>query len=163
MDLSQYTMEDLLLSAIKAEVEARDMYQSLASEVPNAFLKSRLLFLSDEEDKHRFFIENAYKKQFPDKELQLPETTPVPMPEIKMGSDVPVSEVFESAMEAEMAAHDFYMDMAGMFGDDVPLKNGFEYLASMEMGHYKLLELEREELARMEDVEMGWEMMHLGP
>ena len=38
MDLSGYSLEDLLLSALRAEMNARDMYQSLASEVPNAFL-----------------------------------------------------------------------------------------------------------------------------
>jgi rubrerythrin len=163
MDLSSYSLEELILTAIKTEIEARETYASIAREVPNAFLKDRLLFLSDEEDKHRAFLEKVYDRNFPGKEVVLPDETPVPLPEIKMEPGIPLTDVFQMAMDAEQAANEFYLEMAKLFPDDKQVRNGLEYLASMEMGHYKMLSIEREELARMEDYDAGWELMHLGP
>jgi len=53
MDLSGYTLEDLLLAAIKSEVESERIYSSLAGRVGNFFLKDRLNFLAGEERRHR--------------------------------------------------------------------------------------------------------------
>ena len=45
MDLKQYDMQDLLLTAMKAETDSRDVYRELAARVKNAMLKDRLEFL----------------------------------------------------------------------------------------------------------------------
>ena len=39
MDLSAFSLEDLLLSALKAETESRDFYKKLAAGVKNSLLK----------------------------------------------------------------------------------------------------------------------------
>ena len=41
MDLSNYSEEDLLLSALKSEVDAKEVYTNLANSVKNYFLKDR--------------------------------------------------------------------------------------------------------------------------
>ncbi len=163
MDLSDFTLEELILTAIKTEIDAREAYAAIARQVPNAFLKNRMLFLSDEEDKHRAFLEKVYGRNYPDKEIVLPEKTPVPLPEVKVEPGTPLTDIFQMAMDAEMAANEFYKEMAVLFPEDEQVSNGLEYLAAMEMGHYRILELEREELARMEDYDAGWELMHVGP
>ena len=163
MDLERFKLDELLLAALKSELEAREIYRELADMVNVAFMKDRLLFLSDEEDKHRAFLEKVWAKNFPKKPIKIPITTSVPLPEVRLGKDIPASDVFNQAMEAEMAAKEFYEGLAGRFKGDKAVRNGLEYLAAMELGHYRLLELEKEQLDRMEEGDAGWEMMHLGP
>ncbi len=161
MDLNSFNLEDLLLAAIESEVLSKKVYSDLSNRFQNAFLKDKLKFLSSEEDKHRMFIQSVYKKTFGDKEIVLPEMSPVPLPQIK--TDGPVSEVFFSAMQAEKAANEFYNALSEKFTDNPEIKKTLEYLATMEMGHYKLLEIEKKTIDRYEDFDTVWPMTHIGP
>lgn len=163
MDLSAFSLEDLLLSALKAEIESRDIYKKLADDIKNSLLKDRLKFLSEEEEKHRVFFEMLFKQRFQGKEIVLPEKTPVPLPELKIEEEnLPISEIFWIAMQAEMAAHDFYNKLAEHFTDDPPVKKMLLYIATMERGHYKLLEIEKENAEKFEAYDVEWPMMHIG-
>ncbi len=163
MDLSTYTLEDLLLAALKSEVESEKVYQKLAGRVENAFLKDRLTFLAQEENKHRLFIEGLFQKNFPQTKLVLPDKTPVPLPVLKIPDEsVPLSIIFESAMEAEKASSEFYEGLAARF-DDSSVKKTLQYFAAMEMNHYRILEAEHETMKRFEDFDVEWPMMNVGP
>ncbi|NIM91830.1 MAG: Rubrerythrin [Candidatus Aminicenantes bacterium] len=163
MDLSAFSMEDLLLSALKAETESRDVYNKLADGLKNALLKDRLKFLSGEEEKHRIFFEMLFQQKFQGKEIALPEKTPVPLPDIKIEDEaLPISEIFWRAMQAEMAAHDFYRSLAEKITDEPRVKKMLLYIATMEKGHYKLLEIEKENAEKFEAYDMEWPMMHIG-
>ena len=163
MDYSKYSIEDCLFTAIKSEIEAKELYERIASKVNNMMLKDRVLFLASEEVKHREYFEILFKKLFPGKELKLPEKSPVPLPEIELESEnILLSEIITKAMEAEMSAFDFYMGMSEKF-DDKDIKKMLKYIAYMEKGHYNLLELERRALEETEDFEINWQMTHVGP
>ncbi|NIT37225.1 MAG: Rubrerythrin [candidate division Zixibacteria bacterium] len=163
MDLKEYDMEDLLLTAMKAEVDARGVYRTLAGRVHNAMLKDRLEFLAGEEEKHRVYFEAQFQKDFPAKKICLPAKGVVPLPEVKVESeDTPLSKVLEQAMEAELAAYDFYRGIAGLYADEAT-RNMIFYVASMEMGHYRLLAIERENAERFEVFEVSWPDVHVGP
>jgi rubrerythrin len=163
MDLKQYDMQDLLLTAMKAETDSRDVYRELAARVKNAMLKDRLEFLAAEEEKHRAYFEAQFHKDFPGKEIRLPQKDVVPLPEVTLeGEDTPLSHIFSQAMEAELAAYDFYRGIAGLYADEAT-RNMIYYVASMEMGHYRLLEIERENAERFEVFEVTWPDIHLGP
>ena len=163
MDLSAYSLEDLIVAAVKAETEAKGVYGKLASGVKNAYLKEKLQYLADEEEKHRAFMEDLYKSKFPGKTLVLPDESPVPMPEIEIRDEgMDLSEVLESAMEAEKAARDFYHELSKKFGAEPETKQTLEYFASMEWGHYKLLEIEKENALHIESYNEYWPMMHIG-
>jgi rubrerythrin len=164
MDLSKFTEEDLILSATKSEVESRDFYSRLASSVRNFLLKERLDFLSAEEEKHRAYFENMFRERFPGKKVALPARSPVPLPELKIArEDTPISELFTSAMQAEKAASEFYTGLAERLSDDKRVKRMILYIAAMEMGHYRLLETERESAEKYESFDMEWPMTHVGP
>jgi rubrerythrin len=165
MDLSIYSLEDLMLTALKSEIEAKGAYSRLSDGVKNFVLKERLNFLAGEEEKHRQFFERLFQKSYPDKELVIPEgRSPVPLPELKIDTEnIPLSEVLESAMEAEMAAHDFYIGLADRFEDRPDVKKMLLYIASMERGHFKILEIERDNAKKFEDYDSEWPMMHVGP
>ncbi len=163
MDLSKYTLEDIILAATRSEIGASAQYRDIASKVENAFLKEKMIFLADEESKHQEFLEGLYARTFPGKEMIVPEQTPVPLPEMKeYKDDVKLSEVLESAMEAEKAAKDFYYEMSKQFDKEPDIKKNLEYLASMEWGHYKLLEIERDNSLNFESYDEYWPMMHVG-
>jgi rubrerythrin len=163
MDLSTYDLKDLLLTAIKAEVDAQEFYRGLAGRVKNAMLKDRLDFLAGEEAKHRGFFEAQFGRDFPEEKICLPKEGAVPLPRVKLeGEDTPLSKVFEQAMAAETAAYDFYRGIAGLYADEAT-RNMIFYVASMEMGHYRLLEIEMENAKRFEVFEVSWPAIHVGP
>jgi rubrerythrin len=163
MDLAGFSKEELFLSAIKSEVDSNEVYSRLSDSVRNAFLKDRLTFLASEEDKHRALLEDAFKREFSRKGITLPEKTPVPLPEMRIPDEsVPVSEVLESAMNAELAAQDFYNSFAAQFPVDNDMRKVLQFFATMEMGHYRLLEIERENMQKFESYDTYWPMMHIG-
>lgn len=164
MDLTTYTLEDLLLAAIKSEEESNEVYSKLAKHVQNGLMKDKFNFLASEEMKHKNFITDLYKSEFPDKTLKLPEKTPVPLPGVTIpdDEDIPISKVLGQAMNAEQAAHDFYLGLAKRF-EDKTVKNMLQYFAKMETGHYKLLEQEKESVEWFEQSDVYWPMIHAGP
>jgi rubrerythrin len=164
MDLSEFDEGTLLLAALRSEIDSKLVYQQVADRVKNALLKDKLNFISAEEEKHRSVIEGVYRERFPNKEIAIPENSPVPLPEIKITDEMmPLSEVFSMAMNAETAAYEFYQQLAGLYEDDPRLNKMIAYIASMEMGHYKLLEIEKHNIERFEDFDVYLPHVHLGP
>jgi rubrerythrin len=164
MKLKDYALADLLLSAVKSEIESQKVYAGVAMRVKNAFLKDRMNFLALEEKKHQQVLEGFFKQQFPGQALTLPQKPVVPLPEIKFKDEmVPLSEIFAQALRAEMAAHDFYLQLAELFAGNREKKDLLIYFSMMEMGHYKLLELEKSNLERLEEYGEEQEMIHVGP
>jgi rubrerythrin len=164
MNLSEFDEGTLLLAALRSEIDSKLVYQQLADRVKNALLKDKLNFISAEEEKHRSIIEGLYKERFPSKEIAIPENSPVPLPEIKITDEImPLSEVFSMAMNAEIAAYEFYQQLAGLYEDEPRLGKMIAYIASMEMGHYRLLEIEKDNMERFEDFDVYLPYVHVGP
>jgi rubrerythrin len=164
MDLNQYKVEDLILSALRSEIDAKEVYLKIADSIKNAFLKDKIMFIADEEEKHRKFLEAFYKKQFADKELVIPEESPVPMPSVQIeGDDMSPVDLISQVMETEKAASEFYDSFAELFPENSEVQKNLRYLASMEMGHYRLFELERGNMEKYEMFDSDWPMMHVGP
>lgn len=163
MDLSTYSLKELLLAALKNEGESRNVYETLSHRVKNAFLRDRLVFLANEEKKHGTFIEGVYKKTFPQDTLVLPDETPVPLPVVRIPTeDVPLSVVFEQAMEAEKASSQFYEGLVDQF-QDIRIQKTLTAFAAMEMDHYRILEAEHKTMKRFETFDTEWPMMNVGP
>jgi rubrerythrin len=164
MDLSKFDEHTLLLAALRSEIDSKEVYQQIADRVKNALLKDKLNFLASEEEKHQRIIGGVYREKFVNKESQIPEKSPVPLPEIAITDEMmPISEVFSMAMNAEMAAYDFYNELAKLYEDNPRLKKTIEYVATMEMGHYKLLEIEKNNMEQFEDFDVYLPLIHVGP
>jgi rubrerythrin len=163
MNLGHYDLEDLLFAAIKSEQESNKLYLKMIKKTKNGLLKDKLEFLAKEEEKHREFIEEIYMNHFPEKKLIIPNETPVPIPEIKMTEDTPLSSLLKQAMNAEQNASDFYKNLAERFEKGSKIFNTLKYFADMEIGHYKLLEMEKNSMERYEEDDVYWPMVHAGP
>ncbi len=161
MDISRYSLEDLLLAAIKSEVEAEEVYLRLSERVKNPFLRGRLEFLADEEKKHKKFLEKVFKETFPAKNIVLPRASNVPLPSVRLhgetGAMRDVIVILEDAMKAEKAAHEFYDHLKTRFRDE-KVRTALHYLALMELDHYRILRMERDEIGEVENVmeDMGY-------
>jgi rubrerythrin len=163
MDLSNFSENTLLVAAIKSEIDSKEIYQHTANKVNNALLKDKLTFLASEEVKHRNIIEGIYKEKFPNEELQIPDKSPVPLPELIITDEMmPISEIFSMAMNAEKASYDFYNELARLYKSNPTLKKTIEYVATMEMGHYKLIEIEKDNIKKFEDFDIYLPMVHVG-
>jgi len=163
MDLGHYDLEILLLAAIKSEVESNKLYKKMSKKTKNGLLKNKLEFLAKEEEKHKDFIEEIYINHYPDKKLKLPDKTPVPLPEVKMTNETPLSLLLKDAMNAEMNASEFYKNLAGRFEEGSKIYNTLFYFSDMEIGHYKILEMEKNSMERYEEDDVYWPMVHVGP
>ena len=163
MDLKHYEVEKLLLTAMKSEIESKDLYLKLAKKTQNGLLQDKLRFLADEEEKHRLFIEDIYKNHFPENKITMPKQSVVPLPQISFDSDTPLSKIIKQAIQAEQAASDFYKSLATRFENESKIHNTLMYFADMEIGHLKLLELEKNNMERYEQDEIYWPMIHVGP
>jgi len=165
MDLRKYKLEDLLLAAMKSEIESHTVYTTLADRVKNGLLKDKFKFLAKEEDKHRRFVEQVYKAKFPKKKITIPVTTPVPFPPLLTpDEDTPLGTILKRAMAAEQAAYEFYQSLSKQFTkNDAATRNMLAYFADMELQHYKILEIEKESMDRFEEADIYWPMVHAGP
>jgi rubrerythrin len=165
MDLRKYTLEELLLAAIKSEIESRTVYTTIADQVKNGLLKDKFKFLATEEEKHRTFVEQVYKAKFPKKKITIPKTTPVPLPPLVIpDEDTALGTILKNAMAAEQAAHEFYQSLSTQFTrGDTMIRNTLSYFADMELQHYKILEIEKESMDRFEEADVYWPMVHAGP
>jgi rubrerythrin len=165
MNLKKYTLEDLLLAAMKSEIESHTVYTTIAIQVKNGLLKDKFHYLAAEEEKHRRFIEQVYKAKFPKKKLEIPSTTPVPLPPLAIpDEDASLGMILKNAMVAEKTAHEFYQALAKEFTkNDASIRNTLSYFADMELQHYKILEIEKESMDRFEQADIYWDMVHVGP
>jgi len=163
MDLNNFELEDLLLAAIKSEQESNRLYSKMMKKTKNGLLQDKLEFLAKEEEKHRKFIEEIYMNHYPEKELKIPFQTPVPLPEVKMDDEMPLSTLLKEAMNAEQDASEFYQKLAGRFEQGTKINNTLLYFSDMEIGHYKILEMEKESMERYEEDDVYWPMVHAGP
>jgi rubrerythrin len=147
VDLKSYDLSDLLLAAIKSEIDSGNLYSDQVKYAKQTPLRTKFDFLSKEEDHHRMILETMFRKLFPDREIIIPEKTPVPLPDLGiMDSESPLNEVLERCMEAELAARDYYLSIASIVGLSTEMGAMLEYLSAMEKGHYTLLKLELDHL-----------------
>ena len=157
MDLSKYSLEDLILLGIKSEEVAKEVYERVARDAKNPFLRTRLSALAQEEDRHRDILVELYKDLFDGKEPHPPENPDfIPeFPEIRLfkelGGTTDVRKILEGAMQAELSAKDYYESIAKMMKDP-KIQTIMRYMAKIEEGHYKILKQQYDEILEFESV-----------
>lgn len=159
---------ELYSIAIRAEIEARDMYHRVGKKIENEALKDRILFLETEEEKHRKSLEELYAKTFPDVELLLPENTFLPRIDIALSEESSIEEFFKIAMEWEEMSAKFYEDLSKRAADPGSEAILISFSAT-EWSHYHLVKAELEMVqafpsyAKTKDFSPGEDFLHIGP
>ena len=65
-------------------------------------------------------------------------------------------------MYAEQAAQDFYNTFSELFEEGSDLRKTLQYFANMELGHYNILKVEKDNMEKYEEYDEYWPMMHIG-
>ena len=165
MKLAKYALADLLLAAVKSEIESQAVYSRLAQRVKNAFLQ-RTAGIPRPRGKKA--------PAGPGGHLPPALSRPGPHGPRKTGGAAAPDPFQRRARPAQRdlrpgherrAGRPRFLPAAGraLFDDDVEKKNLLLYFSMMEMGHYKLLDLEKESLERLEEYGEEQEMIHVGP
>ncbi|WP_297520191.1 ferritin family protein [Thermococcus sp.] len=160
--VKEFSLEELLGMAIKAEIGARKFYGSLAERVDIQELKDKIEWLAGEEKKHEELLRKIYANMFPGKEIAFPkehigpELQPVARQLHGVGD---IIELIRWAMKAEEIAAKFYAELEKMVEAEEK-KRLMRYLSDMEWGHYYNLKAEYELLL---DWAMYSQMMNVGP
>jgi len=163
MNLNNVNLEDLLLTALKSEIDSKELYIKLIDRTQNGLLQDKFKFLAAEEEKHKLFVEEIYKNHYPDNEIKIPDESPVPLPEIRITDETSLSTLVKQAMEAERQASEFYKLLSERFEKGSKIHNTLNYFSDMEIGHFKILEMEKQSMERFEDADVYWPMVHAGP
>ncbi len=139
--MDKTTLEGLFQQAIKREVEAGAFYRDVAERVQNPAVKKIFQSLSEEEQKHeemlwRYHSDPSFYMKFKaPQDYKVAET--VELPELK--ADMKPADALALAMKKEQQAAEFYQSLATMSTEE-DLKNIYEELAKMELGHKHRLE-----------------------
>lgn len=149
------SVEEVLQTAIKREIEAFELYHNAAQGLADAHQRDVLLEMAEQERGHRVKLENilagnvrwavrAAKAQ-PVTDLRL--TDQLVGGSIEAGADY--QDILLFAAKREKAASEFYQAMAEMV-DDILLQNLFVMLANEELRHKNRLEMMYEDLVYQE-------------
>jgi len=158
------TMLEIYGIAIKSEIDAAAAYLEMKNRIKNQDLKKKLLFLKNEEVKHRKLLTSRYNEQFPEVKLMLPKQGLAPKLNTSLERNAPIAKIFELAMDAEKTSEDFYSN-ASKRAKDQTGKNLLFYLSGMERGHYYLLKSEYDLMQQFDKFESykKFSLEHLGP
>jgi len=161
------TLPEVLAIAIKAEINAQELYRLMASRIVNSAVQEKFLHLALQEQKHEEILTAKYQEATQGEKPVLPKIGRSEV-ENKIYEDYSHTAALKLALQAEEAAANFYLE-AAKTARDVNGRFMFEYLANFERGHKVILE---DELSAIEtnphwfDVEgipWGEQSIHVGP
>lgn len=142
-------LREALLTAIKGEIEGRDLYKAAAEKTRDKKAKKVFTLLSDEEQSHLNSLVQIAKEYEEGKELSIPDLpspasfedaqSPIFTPEFKNKvADFDMS-ALSIGIKLELESEKFYRDVARQAESDT-IRNLFERLADWEHGHYEYLQ-----------------------
>ncbi|AAL81323.1 rubrerythrin [Pyrococcus furiosus DSM 3638] len=156
----EVTEKEIFEIAINSEIKAKEAYEKLASMTKSDIIRDELLFLANEEEKHRQIIEKIAKKyEAPEgggKKVKLEvlgefKVIAEKMSEIIKKPDVNIDEIYEVAMEAELVSEKLYKELS-KYAATESAKTLLEMLADMERNHYNILKKQYEYIIRYPDI-----------
>lgn len=158
---AHHSLQDLFGIAIKAEIEAQEIYTEISNHTKNLVLKEKMRFMASEEKKHESILRGLFKQKFAGAEPVIPQQTVAPVPGWKPDEGGRISEALKSAMQTELDAKSFYEAMAERIAEP-KAQSMLKYMAAMEQTHYYLLETEYNAAMEIEDYDRFDPAVHWG-
>ena len=148
MTSDELTALEALGIAIRKEIDAQEVYKTLADFCKEEQLKDKFLNLYHEEKKSQKLLEKMYKDMFPDVELVLPESgLPKRVINNKSRKKTRIKDILQLAIDAEKNSREFYLNCAEKT-TDLSGKRMFRVLAGMKFSHLAILNTESELLEK---------------
>jgi len=159
---------EVLALGIKSEIDAAELYMELRGRIKNILLQQKLDFLIVEEKQHRKILERLYGQRFADRKLVLPAVSFLSKSILPKAARLTVKDLFDAALKAERLSEDFYKEAAASSQDEGG-RRILVYLSRVERSHYFMIKSEIDLMAKfpdyykVEDFQVGQEMIHVGP
>ena len=138
------SLQDLLGVAIRAEIEAAEIYRRLLNQDLPEETKQKVEMLVEQEEDHEETFWSIMKDFFPEEEITLPENSGITNP-VEVAEDLSLEELFQTAMDSEKESEEFYNTLRERFEDE-EAKRTLGFLAASEREHYEIL---KEELKKI--------------
>lgn len=142
-------LAEALKTAIKGEVDGYKFYHLCVERSNNNEARRRLEQLRDDEIRHKDTLYELYDQLIGGRPESLPEKGLSALAKVfakgKLDASRNEVEIINLAIEAELAAMDFYQNAQKDF-DDPQLLALFDQLAEEESSHYEVLQAEKEAL-----------------
>jgi rubrerythrin len=132
---------DVYPVAIRAELDAAEIYRGLQVRVKNEVLRQKLDFLAKEEDRHKAILERLFHDHYPERKLVVPAESKRPKTKVAVDETAAVLGLFKLAMQKEKEAEEYYKDAKAAV-EDAQSRKIFEYLARVERSHFYMLQSE---------------------
>ena len=158
---------DVYPIAIRAEIDAAEIYLGLHGRVKNEVLKQKLDFLAREEGRHKAILERLFRDHFPDRKLVVPAEARRPKKAVPVDEATAVLDLFKLALGKEKEAEEYYRDARTKM-DDPQTRKILEYLSRVERSHYFMLKSEIALLEKFPDYYSAESddptaLFHIGP
>lgn len=146
----QYTLREILKSAIQKEVDSQNLYRVLSRRVDDQSARDALVELVGYEKEHQVLLERYDRGELkggalsPEHVVDYKIAEHLEQPEVS--PDMPLGDVFLLAANREKAAHEFYQGLAGIHRRG-QVRSTLERLAAMELEHKHLMEFLYTEVA----------------
>jgi len=158
---------EILAMAVRAEMDAADIYNHLRGRVKNEVLIQKLQFLANEEVRHKAILERLFRDKFPQQTLSVPAKPVRPAKGASLDDATPVADLFKLAMGKEKEAEEFYKGAKATVEDPAGRKV-LDYLSRVERSHYYMLKSEIDLLERFpeyfdaDEFHVGQDLFHIG-
>jgi rubrerythrin len=150
LDISTYSVKDLMGYAIRSEMDSNQVYSDLVDRVSNPLLKEKFRWLAFEENKHKEILMKLHQALFPQQTIHIPDKPSEELfKSINMAPSNSLLDILLQAMESEKYAEDFYANLAERVGDGQ--KRLLHYLSKVEHSHYLMLKTEYDAVQDFED------------
>jgi rubrerythrin len=134
--------------AIRAEMDAKRIYEELAARCTEPNAKRRFELLAADEERHYQMLKDKWNELAPDVELMLPPSRlPQEAETPEMREKLTMKQVLDMAILEERHSREFYMTAADETRD-LSGQRMFRFLADMEHNHWMTLTQERDLLLR---------------
>ncbi len=154
---------EIVLDAIRAEIESMKFYEKLAAATKNFLLRDKLAFLASEENSHKRTLHKLLRDIAPEKtEGYENRIAGILAEEFKEPFEGTVSDLLFKAADFEKRSSDFYREKAKLFEKEGQ-KMIFFYLSVLEDEHYAILMKQYGFYKENEKFEDYNEFIHLGP
>lgn len=134
--------------AIRAEMDAKQIYQELAQRCEDPLVRRRFELLAADEDRHLEMLKEKWNEIAHDVELKLPPSRlPKEMITAEQRGQMTMRQVLDVAIVEERHSREFYLQAADET-NDLSGKSMFRFLADMEYSHWMTLAQERDMMTR---------------
>lgn len=134
--------------AIRAEMDAQEVYQELAARSKDRQIRRRFELLAAEEHQHQEYLRARWKELVNDLPLKLPPSRhPEEALTREQRSHMTHEQVLELALDEERQAREFFLG-AARDTDDLSGRAMFRFLADMAYQHWLTLAQEKDMLVR---------------